>query len=206
MADNKIVEKLQADLLEKAKEIEKIYNLLKSLKTYDESIEIPDIANLITSGSAEITDSYRNSIRPDEFYGLSNTDATERYLKKIGHAMSLEDIYNALMKGGIVFRGNGRNNLNVMLTRATRKFAKIVSDSVIHFGLLAWYPSRAKRKGSGLDKIANEMDISEEEKEIEIAEETDIPKSEEGDIKQEESPEEDEIVLKRGSPKKIIES
>ncbi|MCZ7385422.1 MAG: hypothetical protein O8C63_11850 [Candidatus Methanoperedens sp.] len=163
MADNNIVEKLRADLIEKAKEIERIYGLLKSLKSYDESIEIPDIAKLITSESAEIEKSSGSSIRPDEFYGLSNTDATERYLKKIGHAVSLEEIYNALMKGGVVFTGNGRNNLNIMLTRATRKFAKIVSDSVIHFGLLEWYPSRRKRVVGTATPILDEEELPEEE-------------------------------------------
>lgn len=184
MSDNNIVEKLLTDLGEKAKEIEKIYNLLKSLKEYDESIEIPDIATLIGSGCTEIANSSGSSIRPDEFYGLSYTDATERYLKKMGHAMSLDDIYDTLMKGGIVFTGNGRNTLNIMLTRATRKFAKIISDSVIHFGLLEWYPAR-KSKTKVLieqtDTTLEDIAVAIEEKEMSAKENEGTDKKEKGE-------------------------
>jgi hypothetical protein len=168
MADNNIVGKLLADLGEKAKDIERIYGILKSLKEYDDTIEIPDIATLIGSGCSEITSNSSGiSIRPDEFYGLSNTDASEKYLRKIGHAAPLEEIYNALMKGGINFSSNGRNNLNIMLTRATRKFAKIVSDSVIHFGLLEWNPKKSRAK-TIIDQFETLEDIAVEIEEKEI--------------------------------------
>lgn len=175
-----ILEKLYADLKEKAKEVEKIYSVLKALHEYDTTIEIPDINALIASNGDAAPIAPEITIKPDEFYNMTNTEATEKYLRKVGEAASLDDIYDALTKGGLSFVGNGRSNLNLQLTRATRKFAKITSDSKIHFGLLEWYPKRKKATGSNgshdevtldetetktVDENAEEASISEEKEE-----------------------------------------
>ena len=147
MAQDEMIQKLLSDLKEKVKEVEEIYNTLQTLKKYGAPIEIPELRNLMgTSEGMKIETRQANglSIRPDEFYGMSNTEAAEKYLRQVGHAASLENIFDVLVRGGIRFSGDGRKNLNIQLTRATRKFAKIGRGSDVNFGMLEWYPKRIR--------------------------------------------------------------
>lgn len=148
---NKLLEELQ----KKADEIQEIYTTLQTLKKYGADIELPELSSLLSSNGGMIPTA-NIAIRPDEFFGLSNTDAAERYLRKVGHAVSLGDIYNALSQGGVQFSGEGRKSLYVQLIRATRKFVKIGKGQGISFGLLEWYP---KPRGRTLRPV----DASEEE-------------------------------------------
>jgi len=143
--DNKSIEKLVADLKAKVKEVEELYGALKTLQKYGAEINLPDIQNLFSTSGHEATIETNVSIRTDEFYQMTNSDATEKYLRKIGHAMPLDDIYNALVQGGIAFTRNGKIVLNTQLTRATRKFAKIGKGQTVSFGLLEWYLARRRK-------------------------------------------------------------
>ena len=85
-------------------------------------------------------------IRPDEFFSMSQTDATAAYLKKVGHAVHIDQILEALKSGGVKFSGKEpKINLYTVLVRGTRRFV-LVSPST--FGLVEFYQ---KRK-SGKDK------------------------------------------------------
>jgi hypothetical protein len=152
MADE-IIEKLLTELNQKAKEIAKIYGTLKTLKEYGASFTLPDMETLIGSGEQDNGGINETVIRPDEFYGLSQTEATEKYLRMKGHAMAFEDIFNALALGGIRFSSNGRVGLNIQLTRATKKFAKIGKGTNISFGLVEWYPTIRRRRVVGTSTL-----------------------------------------------------
>lgn len=169
MVQDNVVDKLLEELQQKVNEIEEIYTTLQTLKKYGAEITLPDLGSLITGGAKTGFPVANLEIRPGEFYNLSNTEATEKYLRKVGHAMPLEDIYNALIEGGVRFSGDGRKNLNIQLTRATRKFAKIGHGKGVSFGLLDWYPKRRKLiiksedSGIGSEESANIEDLLEEE-------------------------------------------
>ncbi|MBI4825711.1 MAG: hypothetical protein HY807_04745 [Nitrospirae bacterium] len=156
MSQNKMIEKLIEEMKQKARDIEKIYFTLQTLREYGEDITLPDLNNLINSGGKDSGSSV--GIRSDEFYGMTNNEAAEKYLRKIGHAMPLDDIFVALQEGGIKFTGNGKIVLNNQLTRATRKFAKIHTGTTLNFGLLDFYPDRAKKKV----KLQSENGLTEE--------------------------------------------
>jgi hypothetical protein len=143
MSQDNVVNKLLDELQSKANEIQEIYTTLQTLKKYGADFELPEFASFLRSQEGTVP-STNITIRPDEFYGLSNTDAAEKYLRKVGHAVSLGEIYNALSQGGVKFTGDGRKSLYVQLIRATRKFTKIGSGQGISFGLLEFYPKRAK--------------------------------------------------------------
>lgn len=78
--------------------------------------------------------------RPDEFFGMSQTEAAAAYLKKIGHAVHIDQILDALRVGGVKFEGKEpKGNLYTVLVRGTRRFV-LVSPST--FGLMEFYPNR----------------------------------------------------------------
>lgn len=158
MSNNAAVNKLLEELNNKIAEIREAYSALQTLKKYGASFDLPDLGNLFT-GQQGTSLSSQAKIRPDEFYGRSQTEATEMYLRKAGHAMPLGDIYNALSEGGIAFGGDGKKNLNIQLTRATRKFSKIGSGPGVSFGLLEWYPKKKKVKiNDGAEAEEHETD------------------------------------------------
>jgi hypothetical protein len=169
MVENNVVQKLLEELQQKASEIQEIYTTLQTLRKYGADITLPELSSLITSKEKPLLQSPDLEIQPGEFYNLSNTEAAEKYLRKIGHAMPLDDIYSALMEGGVRFTGDGRKNLNIQLTRATRKFAKIGHGRGVNFGLLEWYPKRSRLiKRTAPLNTENEFSEPQEQKEKSI--------------------------------------
>jgi hypothetical protein len=82
--------------------------------------------------------------RPDEFFGMSQSEAAAAYLKKVGHAVHLDQILEALRAGGVKFEGKEpKTNLYTVLVRGTRRFV-LVSPST--FGLMEFYPNRKAGK------------------------------------------------------------
>jgi hypothetical protein len=158
-----VIEKLLKDLREKAAEVKKIYATLQTLQSYDDRIVIPQLAILLGDENLPSAEGGRVTIRPDEFYNMSNTEAAEKYLRKLGHSATLDEIFNKLKEGGAYLTSaNAKNNLNIQLTRATRKFAKISTGTSVSFGLLDWYPKRAKKAGSNQGSTNTEDSESEE--------------------------------------------
>ena len=162
MRTDNYVGRLLKDFEEKAKEILEIYTTLKHLKKYDDSIKLPDLSSILSQKGSEGNKGNDYKIRPDEFYGLSQTEAAEKFLRKIGHAAPLDSIYMALAAGGIKFTGSSpKVGLNVQLTRATRKFAKIPGET-LSFGLLEFYgkkKSPAERVIEIADEVLSETEI-----------------------------------------------
>jgi hypothetical protein len=164
------------DMVRKVEEIKTIYTELQTLKKYGADIDLPDLQSFFNSNGAGSGMPAEVNIRPDEFIGLTNSEAAEKYLKKIGHAVLFDDIYNALIKGGIKFTSNGRTVLNNQLTKGTLRFVKMGQGHKISFGLLEFYPKLQKQRlnkhpeslESGVENVPEE--IIEEENNIEETE------------------------------------
>jgi len=164
---NDVVQKLMEEFNSKIGELKVIYETLSNIKIITKAeFELPDI-NMITDGArgAEAKAKPELSIRCDTFVNKSNTEAAEAYLKMVGHAVSLDEIYNALVSGGITFTGNGKSTLYSQIIRATRKFIKIGQGSNVNFGLLEFYPKKKRKAGESSDKSDEIIDESVEEPE-----------------------------------------
>jgi hypothetical protein len=93
-------------------------------------------------------------IRADEFFGMSQTDAAATYLKKVGHAVHINQILDALRAGGSKFSGEDpKTNLYTVLVRGTKRFV-LVSPST--FGLIEFYPNRVSNKDKERVKTTRE--------------------------------------------------
>lgn len=140
------IDELINKLKEKASEFKEIYDVLKSIrKLTGASFDLPDINSFFAAnGTAENIDSTGNvQIKPDQFYKKSQTSATEEYLRMVGHAMHLDDIFNALKEGGVKFTGDGKKVLYSQVSRATKKFAKVKGEGLsATYGLEKWYKKR----------------------------------------------------------------
>jgi hypothetical protein len=82
-----------------------------------------------------------NFIKPDEFFGLSQSDAAKAYLRKVGHAVPFEELVIALRKGGAKLGGaDPKKTLYVSLARNPRK--EFVWPSTDHISLSEFYEGR----------------------------------------------------------------
>jgi hypothetical protein len=87
-------------------------------------------------------------IRPDEFFGMSQSEAAKAYLKKVGRAVSLDDLVTALNKGGAKVGGaSPKKTLYVSLMRNPMR--EFVSPSENHIGLRVFYPGLPKTEKAG---------------------------------------------------------
>jgi hypothetical protein len=98
-----------------------------------------DLRNPVISGGA----ARQPEIRPDEFVGQKQTDAAKSYLGKIGHAVSLDQIVEALRKGGANLGGaDPKRTLYVSLARNPTKEFHFLDGGYI--GLSKFYPGLSK--------------------------------------------------------------
>lgn len=99
---------------------------------------------LLPGGTMSLRSVKPPAIVPGEFFGKSQTEAATAYLKKIGHAVHLDQILDALQAGGVKFEGSDpKKTLYTVLVRATRRFVLVSKNT---FGLLEFYPNRAKKE------------------------------------------------------------
>ena len=132
-------DKLIAAIKFHAEKIQAYYAALKTLAEVDQDVIMPELSELIRVDGLNVPRSPDSSIRPDEFHNKPIPLAAEMYLRKIGHAVSIDDIYDALEKGGIEFTTNGKTVLANAIRRSEDKFEKIKNG---HIGLKEWYGSR----------------------------------------------------------------
>jgi hypothetical protein len=90
-------------------------------------------------------------IRPDRFFNKPLSTAVREYLEVRGSAATVDEIYDALRKGGFEFVGKDesikKRGLQISLTKNRKIFAYIkASDS---FGLWEFYGGRPKEKQEG---------------------------------------------------------
>ena len=83
------------------------------------------------------------SVKPDEFFTMSQSDAAKAYLRKVGHAIPFEDLVDALRRGGAKLGGaDPKKTLYVSLARNPRK--EFVWPSKEHISLAEFYGDRTK--------------------------------------------------------------
>jgi hypothetical protein len=148
MADEKdIIKDLLSDYGKKAAELQTLRSTIETLaKKYNVPCEFPD-----ASGNGAKVGS---SVTADQFFGKSQPDAAEEYLRRVGHAVPVEEILEALRSGGMKFSGKDpRGTLYTQMIRATMRFVKMPSGA---FGLLEWYPTEHAKRTRGKDEEPEE--------------------------------------------------
>lgn len=86
-------------------------------------------------------DAVKTTLRPDEFFGMTYSVAAEAYLKKVGHAVSMEELLDALNRGGCPVGGREpRKTLYISLIRDVRTFVPIAGRAGF-LGLRKFYPN-----------------------------------------------------------------
>jgi hypothetical protein len=88
------------------------------------------------------------SVRPDEFFGMTYSTAAAAYLERVGHAVSMGELLDALNRGGCPVGGREpRKTLYISLIRAVKTFVPIPGKAGI-LGLRKFYPNlKAAKEG-----------------------------------------------------------
>jgi hypothetical protein len=95
-----------------------------------------------TADRLEISNGKRPEIRPDEFFGMTQAEAARKHLKRIGHAVSFDELVTALQAGGCRVGGeNPKRVLYISLVRNTRDF---VPPQPGYIGLREFYPGASR--------------------------------------------------------------
>src|SRR5260370_20213685 len=80
-------------------------------------------------------------IKPDEFYGMNQSDAAKAYLRKVGRAIAFDELVGALKRGGAQLGGaDPAKTLYVSLARNPKK--EFVWPSRGHIALTEFYENR----------------------------------------------------------------
>jgi hypothetical protein len=83
----------------------------------------------------------KTTLRPDEFFGMTYSIAAEAYLNKVGHAVSMDELLDALNRGGCPVGGREpRKTLYISLVRDVRTFVPIAGRTGF-LGLRKFYPN-----------------------------------------------------------------
>ncbi len=81
------------------------------------------------------------SVRPDEFFGMTYSVAAATYLEKVRHAVSMDELLDALNRGGCPVGGKEpRKTLYISLIRDVRTFVPILGSPGF-LGLRKFYPN-----------------------------------------------------------------
>jgi hypothetical protein len=142
-------------LQKKLEELAPLQLMIRQLeRELGDSSNTPDLSDLATGGTsaglppfAPFGAERSTDIRPDEFYGMSQSEAAKAYLKKVGRAISLDELVSALNKGGAKVGGaSPKKTLYVSLMR--NPLREFVTPSENHIGLRAFYPGLPKTEKS----------------------------------------------------------
>jgi hypothetical protein len=102
-------------------------------------------------------------IRPSQFYGKTPIVASREYLDVRGDAVALEEILDALERGGFDFAAQGWSdalrlrNLGISLSKNTAIFHRLPNGM---WGLLKWYPNVKTKKSAAKDNGKTEADAA----------------------------------------------
>jgi len=78
-----------------------------------------------------------NHVRPDEYLGDDPVKAAKKYIQRVGRAVHIDEITEAINKGGAAIKGSDwREKLLKSLTRSTYDVVKVQEGT---FGLLSFY-------------------------------------------------------------------
>jgi len=100
----------------------------------------------------------RVSLKPDSFYGVGPTAAVRKYLEMRGKnngAASLDEIFDALKRGGFDFAGQGwtdttrwKNQISIAIGKNVTIFHRLPNESI---GLTVWYPDAGGKRKAAKD-------------------------------------------------------
>ncbi len=148
--DKALLDRLLAEREAKAAELVRLDNAIETIQAMlGEQVQRP--ITTMPEAFAALADRQRQepsrqagqiTIRPDQFFGMSQTQAAAAYLKMVGHAAHIDQIVEALRRGGCHVGGaDPKTTLYKALVRGTRKFVLVSTHT---FGLREFYPARAK--------------------------------------------------------------
>jgi hypothetical protein len=175
------IEEIEAQI--KAKEAE-IINPLKITVNHLCQL-IGEAARYEIDGSGASGQPKRNILnwRKDQFYGRPLAQCVTEYLEAretagLDRSATVDDIYDALSKGGYKSEGtsgsdeNAKRAIKISLTKNTAQFSKIGDEL---FGLKKWYPNaKTQRKSNGSGNGAEAEEKTETEA---TSEEATVPPS-----------------------------
>jgi hypothetical protein len=123
-------------------EVQGIDNMIRQLeRDLGEASTVEDpagVENLVPLNNALHA---MNFIRPDEFYGMTQSEAAKAYLRKVGKAIPFDELVTALRKGGAQLGGvDPKKTLYVSLARNPRK--EFVWPSSDHISLSEFYAKK----------------------------------------------------------------
>lgn len=128
----------------------------------------PD-AELSASGGARVP-----SIRSSQFYGKTPTVAAREYLDLRGEAVPLDEVLEALLKGGFDFEAQGWNdamrlkNLGISMGKNSLIFHRLPNGT---WGLTKWYPNIKQKKAAAKSNEKASEPVTTEEDQTEDGEE-----------------------------------
>lgn len=118
--------------------IRQLENDLGEPPSVDYDADEPETPRVISSATITVRST---PIKPDEFYGMTQSEAAKAYLKRIGHAIPFDELVSALKRGGAKLGGaDPKKTLYVSLARNPRK--EFVWPSEDHISLSEFYENR----------------------------------------------------------------
>jgi hypothetical protein len=143
-------------LTEKASELRP---LIQRIMSFDQDLnESTDVMAIIMGGDTSLTPTTANGsgqvqvggarigLRPDEFTGKAYLDSAKIYLERVGRAVSVDDLLDALKRGGSPVGGKTpKKTLYVSLVRG-REVVPIPGQIGL-VGLRKWYPNLKSSSG-----------------------------------------------------------
>ena len=140
---------------QKARELIEMKRMVNSLCRETGQAELYSDADLQDKGSTA-----RPTLDPDQYYGKPPVSAAREYLERRGKAVPLDEILDALERGGFDFDAQGwtetqrLRHLGSSLGKNSVMFHRLPNDT---WGLVKWYPNiKRKTKTKTKDAPAQE--------------------------------------------------
>jgi hypothetical protein len=147
---SKTLDELRHQLSAKANEARKI---LAAINTLEEMLALPKTSfpdlspgislqeNMGLADSASVSVGPPSpapaTIRPDEYLGNQPLEAAKKYIRRVGRAVHIDEIADAISKGGAAVGGKSwKEELLTSLIRSTRETVKVSEGT---FGLVEFY-------------------------------------------------------------------
>jgi len=162
MADNSHVKQTLADLMQEF--INKIAEASRLLTTINLLEERIGAAKTVMPGLSSAAGTPNNdtqfsstgagsiALRPDQFLGDEPLDAAKKYLKQVGHAAHMNEITDAIQRGGAAIKGpEWRDKLEQSLLRSVTDIIKVQEKT---FGLTVFYTDEQIKRLRGTRRQA----------------------------------------------------
>ena len=87
------------------------------------------------------------AIRPDEFFGVEPMEAAKTFMRSVGHAVSFDEITDAVHKGGAAIKGaDWRERLEISLKRSPYQVITVADKT---YGLAEFYSEEQLKRFRG---------------------------------------------------------